>query len=96
MTGYADRVVHTIPKREGEEEIRATLNWYKGSLYAHLRLYFRTDGGEWKPTQRGVTLPAERLNELEAAIAALRSAVDAEPPRRPDRYERYARERERA
>jgi hypothetical protein len=88
-----DCVVATIQRRDGEE-LRATLNEYKGSLYAHLRVYFRSDvDGEWHPTRAGITVRADRFDELEAAIAALRKAIDAEPKKRPDRYERYARQR---
>ena len=89
----ADRVLATIPKRDGEE-IRATLNEYKGNLYAHLRVYFLSDvSGEWHPTKAGITVAADRFEELEAAVAALRTAIDEAPQKRPDRIERYARAR---
>src|SRR4051812_29627558 len=95
MTATPDRIVHTIDKRDGEE-IRATLSTFKGALYFSLRVYFRSEDGEWHPTKKGITLAAERLEELEAAVAALRTNVDAEPARRPDRIQRYVRDRQEA
>lgn len=90
----ADRVVATIKRARDNEELRATFNAYKGAYYAHLRLYFRSDvDGEWHPTHKGISIAAESFHELEAAVAALRKAIDQAPKKRPDRYERYNRER---
>jgi hypothetical protein len=91
----ADKVVATIERARDTEQLRATLNEYKGSWYAHLRIYFRNDADEWCPTRQGVSISADRFEELEAAVRALRKAID-EAPRttsRPGRRERYRRER---
>lgn len=87
-----DRVVHAFPKRD-DEEVRASVSTFKGSLYVSLRIYYRGDDGEWHATKKGITLTVEALDELEAAIAALRKAVDETPASTPDRYERYNRAR---
>ena len=92
--GDSERTVHVIRRREGQQ-LRAVMSRFHGVLYVSLRAYFRDGAGAWRPTQKGFTIAAERLHELEAAIAALRKAVDAEPTRRPDRYERYAQLRRR-
>lgn len=89
-----DRVVATIKRARDNEQLRATLNEYKGAWYAHLRIYFLSDvSGEWHPTQKGVSIAAESFHELEAAIVALRKAIDEAPKKRPDRIERYKRAR---
>lgn len=76
----ADRVIFEIEKNS-IERIRATLNHYKGTLYAHIRVYYLADGDEWRPTQKGIAIAVDRLDELEAAVAALRAAVDSSAER---------------
>ena len=88
----SERVVATLRTRE-RQELRATVSIFKSVTYVHLRTYVLEACGDWHPTRAGITLAAGRFDELEAAIAALRKAIDAEPVRRPDRVERFARER---
>ena len=74
-TDQADRVVFTIPTKRDGEEIRATLSTYRGAVRAHLRLYYRTADGEWKPTQKGVSVPIDHLDTLDDAVHALKAAA---------------------
>lgn len=75
-----DRVVATIPRRDGEE-LRATLSPYQGRTFAHLRVYYCDDAGEWKPSKSGIAIDVERFSELEDAVKALRREIDSEPKR---------------
>ena len=88
----ADRVVHHIEKRD-DERVCFSVSEFKGRPYLSIRIHFRGDDDAWHPTKKGVTLSVEQLAEIEAGVAALRQAVDAMPAKRPDRIERYARER---
>ena len=89
----ADHLVSTIDRREGEQ-LRITYAEFKGRQYVHFRVYFLSDvDGEWHPTRAGVTIAADRFHEIESAVAEVRKLIDAAPKKRPDRYERYARER---
>lgn len=76
MSDGSDRIVYRIEKRDGEE-IRATLKRYRGTVYAHLRVFYRAEDGEFRPTQKGISLSADRFDELELAIGALRRAIEA-------------------
>jgi hypothetical protein len=89
-----DRLVHHIDRREGER-ICFSISEFKGSLYLSVRVYFRADDGEWRPTKKGVTVHVEQLPELEAGVAALRGAIDEAPAptSRPGRLERHRRAR---
>lgn len=66
--------VYRIATKREDQAILASVQFYKGRRVLHLRQFYEKDG-EWKPTQRGITLPAEELGELEKAVAALRAAV---------------------
>ena len=76
----AERTVHRIEKRDGEE-IRATVSEYRGEEYLSLRVYFRSQDGQWLPTRKGITLASSRLDELEIAITKLREHLAAEAAR---------------
>lgn len=69
-----DKVIHKIAQRD-DQEIRATLNEYKGREYAHLRTYWRAPDGEWRPTKKGIAIAAEDFGELEEAVAMLKAAL---------------------
>lgn len=86
----SERVIYTIPRRDGEE-VRATLAPFRGRLYANVRLFVRGLDGAWRATKHGLTIAAEELDHLEAAVRALRSAVDDDTftPRRESRESRY-------
>jgi hypothetical protein len=69
-----DRVVYAFPKNR-DEEIRATLNTFKGRRYAHLRVYVADENGVDHPTRKGIAVNVEDLPKLLAAVEAL---VEAE------------------
>lgn len=60
------------------EQIRFTLASYKGHPFIDVRAFYEDNAGAWKPTPKGVTIPLDMLEELEAAVAALRLAVEGE------------------
>lgn len=57
------------------ERVRISLTKYKGKDFFDLRLYYRDDGGEWKPTKKGLCLAIGLLPELKNAIKALDKAI---------------------
>lgn len=48
-------LVHTITK-SNKEQIRISLNEYRGSEYIDIRSFFQVEG-LFKPSRRGITLP---------------------------------------
>lgn len=58
-------------KRAGETRVGISLGVLNGKRFVDLRLEFTKDGEQWWPTQKGVTLRAEDLDE---AIGALQRA----------------------
>ncbi len=54
------------PKNNGDV-VRITLGFFKGSLRLDLREYYR-DGCDYRPTKRGINLPAERLRDFKKVV----------------------------
>lgn len=66
---------HWIEKREGER-VRVAINEYQGKTYLDIRQFFENQEGEWRPTQKGVTLPLEAIPEMIEALQALENSPD--------------------
>ena len=68
----------TFPRNKGREEIRLSLDEYAPasgvppSKYVSVRLWYRNESGEMRPTQKGTTI---RRAELAKAIDALQRAA---------------------
>jgi hypothetical protein len=69
-----NQTVYAFPKNP-TEEIRASLNAFKGKQYLDLRVYYKGDDGEYYPSKKGITVPPELLTELEEALRRLREVV---------------------
>lgn len=77
---------HTVTiarlRKADNAEIRVTLDHYKGRRVVDLRVWYVPDGGaEYVPTRKGVTLDADKLAPLVAALgqAANQHARPVEP-----------------
>ncbi len=71
--GDVDRTIATFPK-SSIEEVRVTLSRFKGFDLVSARIWTDADeGGERRPTRKGITLRVERLPEL---LDALRQAEE--------------------
>lgn len=61
-------VVHQFPKNT-TEEVRASLTEYKGHRLVDLRIYYEPeDGGERRPTKKGITIDVGLFPELKKAL----------------------------
>src|SRR5262249_17802627 len=69
-----NRVVHEF--ENGRQWIRCSLSTFRGKAYADLRIWFEPKPGEpMKPTQKGINILVENLDELEIALAEFRKAL---------------------
>lgn len=48
-----------IKKAGGRERIEISISEFKGRQFLDIRNYYRAEGGEWKPTPKGLTIPVE-------------------------------------
>lgn len=65
-----EQVVKIIDKGLGGR-IYVRLSRFRERDYLDIRNFYETDDGEWKPTRKGIAIPAELFDEL---IAALKEA----------------------
>ena len=59
-----------IEKKE-TERVRVAISEFQERKYIDIRTYYQNQEGEWKPTQKGVTLPPDKLEELKEALNKL-------------------------
>ena len=69
-----NKLVAEFPKSD-IEVVRICLTKYKGKDFFDLRLYYRDDEGEWKPTKKGICLSQGLFPELKQAILTLEKAL---------------------
>ena len=71
------RILHTFPKNS-IEEVRISLTSFKGQEYLDVRVFYRADDGEFRPTKKGVTINMELIPDLLEGLAKVREALGEE------------------
>ena len=57
--------------RSATEQVQVSVSKYKGKTYADIRIYYKADDGEYRPTKKGITVSPAQLPELGEAIRKL-------------------------
>jgi hypothetical protein len=60
-------------KRGETDELVVAMREYEGHAYLDVRVYFRAEDGQQRPTRKGVTI---KLNELHVFSDAIAKAVE--------------------
>lgn len=68
------QIVYSFPKNP-LEEVRASLTVFKGKQYVDLRIYYKGDDGEFRPSKKDLTLSLDLFSELEQAVQKLSEVV---------------------
>jgi hypothetical protein len=68
------KTIHTFDKST-VEQIRISLNKFKGAEYVDVRIYYKASDGGYKPTKKGVTFKPDMVSELEEAVKKIKKAV---------------------
>jgi Transcriptional Coactivator p15 (PC4) len=71
------RVVH-LWKKNRREEVRASLDVFKGRDVADIRVYVADENGEPRPTKKGICIRVDDLPRLRESVESLIAAVEAE------------------
>lgn len=76
-------IIRDIDRGNGEI-VRVELSEFKGKSYLNLRIWYTDkESGEYKPTQKGISVKPELYNELKEAILAaedeIRKLLEAAP-----------------
>jgi len=71
------RVIHYDKLKE--QQVRLTINTFRGIEYMHLRKYYMDFDEEWKPTPEGVAMPLDLTNskELFAGLLEILSLAES-------------------
>ena len=59
------------------EQIRVSIEEYRNSVFVDLRVYWQDKDGEWKPSKRGIALPAQAIDGVIAALRKGKKALEA-------------------
>jgi hypothetical protein len=51
-------------ERNATEVVRVSAEEFKGRKYIDIRIYFKDNEGEWRPTKKGVTVQPDKIDEL--------------------------------
>ena len=63
--------------RKEDEEVQVSLRDFKDKLYIDLRIFYQPkDGGDMRPTRKGITLELDRLSELKKGISACEKRIE--------------------
>ncbi|WP_233862873.1 transcriptional coactivator p15/PC4 family protein [Paraburkholderia adhaesiva] len=62
--------------RTDHELLRVTLSELRGRTYIDLRVWYSTDGTEWKPSRAGVTLRADQVGQVTQALMLAARSID--------------------
>ncbi len=77
----AERMVVGQITKNKREVIKVTLEEWHGRRIVNVRVYFRAEDGEMRPSRKGLALSVDRLPDL---VAVLTEAIRAaSPPWRP-------------
>ena len=57
-----------VIQKNAREELRVSVETFKGVPLVNLRVWFRNEEGEWRPGKQGVALRLELLPELAQAL----------------------------
>ncbi len=58
-------------EKNGTEVVRFEISEFKGKEYINIRIWYEIPGGEYRPTQKGVTLELSKYQELQNGMDKL-------------------------
>ncbi len=59
------------------EKIVFSFSTFRGKNYADIRVYYKDDEGEWKPTKKGVAITVDRFSEFKERLGELESYLES-------------------
>ena len=72
-----DYIIYSFKKSNREEVCASIIDRDdKGTFDVNLRIYFKGDNNEFRPSHKGITLSSDLLFELENAINKLKEQIN--------------------
>ena len=70
----SDKLI-TRMEKNSQEEIRFSLQEYRGTELIDIRVYFDPGSGKMTPTKKGISIPLERFDEFVDCIENVRKRI---------------------
>jgi len=74
VQGSDEKLVKVIDKGAGGQ-IHVRLSRFRERDYLDIRNFYEAEGGEWRPTRKGIAIPVELYAELMAALKEAESLI---------------------
>jgi hypothetical protein len=71
------QVIATFEKNT-KEEVRVTVDEFRGRKLMNLRVYYKDESGQFKPGKQGIALAVDRYRDLADAIVKLGMHLQSE------------------
>lgn len=65
-------------EKNSREEVWVSVDEFRGRKIINIRVYYRTETGEWRPGKQGVAVSVDRYRDLAEAILKLGEKLDAD------------------
>jgi hypothetical protein len=62
-------------EKNSKEEVRVSIDDFRGNKIINLRVYYRSPNREWLPGKQGLALQADRFKDLADAVLRLGEAL---------------------
>jgi len=76
MNNYAITAPTIVLPKNSREELRVSLDPFKGHNLVSLRVWYRSQDGDMRPTKKGVALQVANLPAVIAALSELQALSD--------------------
>ncbi len=78
MSETKQTLIESIENGSGRS-VRIHLQTFKGKVYVDIRTWIECDDGQWRATQKGLTLHAELLPALIQALTKADESLEGKP-----------------
>jgi hypothetical protein len=65
-------------EKNSKEEVRVSIDDFRGRKIINIRVYYRSDRGQWLPGKQGLALAVDRYRDLADAVLRLGEALQAQ------------------
>ncbi len=72
-----DEYIATFEKNS-REEVRFSIDEFRGRKIVNIRVYYRTETGQWNPGRQGLALSVDRYRDLAEAILKVGEHLSSE------------------
>ena len=65
-------------EKNAKEEVRVSIDDFRGRKIINIRVYYRSETGQWLPGKQGLALAVDRYRDLADAVLRLGETLEAQ------------------